>query len=307
MADKPATSGSKVEIILHLGAHKTATTYIQRSLSLSAAALAEKGVFIVPTVDFRRTIDQVRTQSDFLNRFARIRKWRVSRVYQNYLRQAEAGRSGRLVISEEGLLGSINHLTNDGMFYEKISRNLKIPITGLKARPVTAILAIRSYDSFFTSAWGQTVKEFGYRQFDETQKSRLMGMKRGWFDVIGDILELLPLGSRLRVYRFEDFKNNENPAFSELVGAENTGCITRPKKNMLPGLSKQAIVRLDNLNLRGEPTTREVVLQISKRYPKAKGFATFSPWNEAEKKILVDRYEADTARIRAQWPDLMVG
>ena len=297
-----------MKIILHLGAHKTATTYIQNGLSVSADALNKHEVYIVPTIDFRNSIKKINKNSHPINRFALVRSWRASQLYQDYLRQAKKASCSRMVISEEGFLGSIHQLTNEGRFYqhEKLKRNLIPCVSHLKGHPITAMLAVRSYDSFFTSAWCQTVKEQGYRTFDEALKKQLMLLKRGWFDVISDILNILPESSQLRVWRLEDFKKDENSVFSELVGSGNVGHMTLPKKNMLPGLSKQAVTQLENLQLRGEPSPRPVVLEMVKKYSKFKGFDDFSPWDEVEKGVLVERYAADIARIRAQWPDIMI-
>jgi hypothetical protein len=298
-----------MEIVLHVGAHKTASTHLQWRLELSAKPLRQNGVFIVCNSELRKKLEQVKKKSSFLkflNRIRPVRLWRSAAIYRRYLREAEAADCDRLVISEEMLLGSIESLMEDGLFYGMIHKRLKPVFNGLKGHPVTMMLALRSYDSFLSSAWCEYVRQHGYRRIDDEQKTRLLALQRGWLDVIEDIIRILPSGSQLRVWRYEDFCNNDSDVLACLVGSGNVEYLSPLKWHASPRLTHGAITRLDELFQKGKPTGPEDVKRVGKRFCKKKGFKPYSPWTDEESAILDKRYDEDIARIRGCWPGIMI-
>jgi hypothetical protein len=294
------------QIVLHLGAHKTATTYLQSRLGRSAELLRENGVCYVRVGELREAVLSVRDRTSLPNRIAAVRNWRTAGVYRRYLREAEDAECRRLVISEENLLGSLAVLVKTGFFYHAIQKRLEPVFKGLNGRPVTALLAVRSYDTFMASVWSQLIRNEGYCKIDEEIKARLLAVPRGWVEVIQDIISALPAGSQLRLWRYEDFIKDDTEVISALVGAENCNHVAQIAQHMLPRLSVRAMKRLDELSRNGMPTGPENVKRVGKRFSKEKGFKPYSPWTDEQIGILSKRYEEDIARIRSRWPGMMM-
>ena len=83
---------SRPVVALHVGAHKTATTYIQSRLLNSQDVLNSAGISIVPTGQFRKRITSQVLNSDF----APVQLSRLLEEYAGYK---------RVIISDENLLG----------------------------------------------------------------------------------------------------------------------------------------------------------------------------------------------------------
>lgn len=302
MTQPSSPAARKNEIVLHLGAHKTATTYLQSRLAGSADTLREQGVYFIRTGELRKKLLHVR-RPDFLpNKIPMVRSWRTAGVYREYMRDAANWESQRVVVSEENLLGSLAQLVKTGLFCHNIQQRLHPVLQGMNRQPVTALLAVRSYDSFFASACSQVIRNEGYRKIDETTKERLLSVSRGWVEVIEEVIRALPTGSQLRIWRFEDFIQSDVAVIAALVGEENTHHVAPFDAQLVPRLSIRCMKRLEELHVIGQPTGPDVVKRMAKKFSKENGFKPYSPWLDKEKNILAKRYDEDVARIRERWP-----
>ena len=299
-------SKSQIEVVLHLGVHKTATTYLQTRLARSVVPLLERKVLFVPRGDLRDTIYRVRNERSLLNFFPVTRDWRMAGIFRKNLEEAERAGCRRLIISEENILGGIHHMVQSGLPYPDLDKKLPPVFKGLDGHPVTVLLAVRSYDSWMSGMWSQFIRQNGYHKMDEQAKARLLAIPRGWVDVIDDVIRLLPRGSKLRVWCYEDFIKMHDEIISLFVGSENVSCVDLIDRNPLQSLTVQAMKRLENLEARGMPTGPADVKRVGKKFSKSKGFESYTPWTEEERAFLVTRYEKDMATIRERWPELII-
>jgi hypothetical protein len=297
---------SRMEIILHVGAHKTATTYLQARLTRSVSSLTAKKVLFVPLLDLRKKIDCVRNDISSLNILFGVRDWRIAGVYHKFLMAAEVAGCNRLVISEENLLGNINRVVQTGILYPSLKKRLTPVFKGLNGNPVTVLLSVRSYDSLLAGMWSQIIRKMGYCKMDEQLKARLLSESRGWVDVIDEIIHILPPGSQLRVWRYEDFSKLENEIVALFVGETNLNSVETVNHTFLPSLSTGAIEHLDNLHAQGMPTGPTDVKRVANNFSRNNGFKPYLPWTNEEKAFLVTKYEQDIASIRERWPELMI-
>ena len=299
-------SKSRTEIVIHFGAHKTATTYFQARLARSVGPLLEGGVCFVPVSELRKKIIQVRNPSSLLNMIPGVRDWRTAEIFRKYLQKAEKSNCDRLVFSEENLLGSLKKIVLSGRLYASVDARFDRVFKGLERRPVTALLAVRSYDTFMSAVWSQLIRQEGYQKMDEQSKARLLTVPRGWVEVVDDIIRSLPPGSKLRIWCYEDLMKLQNEIMSLFVGVKNVDSVELVHESLLPSLTIQAMKRLENLHAQGKPTRPEDVKRVGKKFSKDKGFKTYSLWTEEERSLLVSRYEKDIAHIRKRWPDLIL-
>lgn len=289
-----------------MGAHKTATTYLQARFARSVSPLLEKSVFFVPMVELRKKIVHVRNINNPLNILPGVRNWRTAQIYRKYLQEAEIAKCKRLVFSEENLLGSLTHVAQLGHLYPTVNERLSPVFKGLNGSPVTALLAVRSYDSFLAAIWSQFIRKKGYHKLDEQTKARLLTTSRGWVEVIDDIIRILPAGSQLRVWRYEEFSKLQKEIICLFVGEANVGHVEEINENLLPSLTEQAMKQLETLDSKGMPTGRADVKRVGKKYSKNKGFKTYSPWTDEERAVLAKRYDDDIAQIQKRWPNLII-
>lgn len=305
LRSKEDPSKSRTEIVIHLGAHKTATTYLQARLARSVGSLLEKGVYFVPVPELRKKVIHVRDASP-VNMIPGVREWRTADIFRKYLQEAEISKCERLIFSEENLLGSLKQFISTGLLYHSVGSRFGRVFKGIDERPVTALLAVRSYDTFMSAVWSQLIRQNGYQNMDEQTKARLLTVSRGWVEVVDDIIRSLPPGSELRIWRYEDLIELQNEIMSLFVGVNNVDSVELVHESLLPSLTIQAMKRLENLHDQGKPTEPEDVKRVGKKFSKDKGFKTYSLWTDEERSLLVSKYEKDIAHIRKRWPEVIL-
>lgn len=189
-----------MEISLHLGAHRTATTSFQAYLNANKDVMAEAGLAIwTPhrTRDgfFAGLVGPTTTLPHALPRT-------IGRISIELQLLERAGRQ-ELLISEENLIGaSRNNLREKRLYTGLIPRLSRIhAVMGGRVRRIG--LAIRSYDSYWASVLGFAVMN-GHRFPAPADCDHLVTQPRRWRDVISDVAEVFP-HAELLVWRFEDY------------------------------------------------------------------------------------------------------
>jgi len=211
---------------------------------------------------------------------------------------AERDGARRLILSEEQFLGSLRDLIAGGTLYGDVIGRLAPLIMALDGRPVTVMLALRALPDFLVSAYGQVLRGWRYLPFDARMRARLLGLSRGWADVVEDIAEILPAGSAIRLWRYEDFGRIEDEVIAGLVG-DWAGAHVRPFSGRpLPGPSGQAIETLEKLAMRRPPDPGTVRL-VLERVSRTGGAEPFDPWSAEERAMLQARHHAELLRIAA--------
>lgn len=206
-----------MEICLHLGAHRTGTTSLQRYMKLNQTALSDDGV---ATWGPRRTraglMDGLLQNPDRLSarqmKLAR-RAMGLMRIEQKRLRQKGYG---HLVISEENLIGTMNVNLSSLRLYPQAYPRLSRAAPAFKGQKLRVGLAIRSYDAHWTSQMAFRIKA-GDRLPDIEALDRIATQPRRWRHVIDDIARSLP-GAEIIVWPFEGWVGQPEQMLSSLLG-----------------------------------------------------------------------------------------
>jgi len=247
-------------IRFHIGAHKTATTHLQMTLARCRLA---PGTRYVPLKRLRRLLTSpVRKNRPFL-------PWH--RWY-----------GGTWLFSDENILGNSSN----------VQRMYRSPAASLKYFAdceLELFMAIRSYDTFLPSAWGERLWRHRFEPFEPVIPTRR------WSDVIADLQSALP-GVPIHVWRYEDYRSHAESIIRFYAGdavqsfAPELG--DRPKS----GFSASAVAELNRFD--GHYPGRRRIRQIRQRYPVGEAHPRFDPWSDDQKAVLQVMYAEDVAVLK---------
>ena len=283
-----------MQISLHLGAHRTGSTYIQHQLMNHAREFEANAVRVISLDRMRATI----TKEIALPWYGYLKPGILrKRKISEYLKKEAKDPLRRLVISDENLLGAISGIFSNRDFYPGVSSRLRCLADALTGYEVDVFIAIRSYDWFFSSAYAHAVKSRKLPDF-ESLKPRLLGFQRGWVDVAADLKILFP-ESNLSIWTHENFRNHEWMIFNKLLGYEwqSQNLANHWWANSSP--SQKAIEEIMVRRRAKGDLTKSEVDSILKKYPKCEDNAGFHPWSPDEKLIFQNRYQQDIRSMDA--------
>ena len=293
-----------MEIVLHLGAHKTASTYLQSLLETNIVPLERHCVGFANPKKLRPMFALAPRRNFSTPRAARneARAWALRQVIDT----AHDLQRKRLIISEEQLIGSLRPLFSGKGLYRDIARELRGVVTALQGQPVKVMMALRSYDTFLTSAYGQVLTGWKYIRFTQELREHLLRENRGWPEIVTEIMQVLPKGSTLSLWEYEHFGQEEPNVLRNLVGdaaAEELGPLnTKPRV----GPSGDGIAALDKKAASGGAPDVEEIRRTLREFGKDKGFPGYCPWSASEKAMFEDRYKRDIELIRCLWPEALL-
>lgn len=290
-----------MKVVLHIGAHKTATTYIQRRLAANEHILLPRGIAFVAPSEYRPALLRARSDALFLKDLRLAREHRQRKVLTGLLKAAEATNKRRFVLSEENLLGTPERILSGDWFYDRAGHNLRHVLQVCERRPVRVLFAIRNYADFFPSAYAEALKLNSFVPFDEKLRQFYLGMDRGWPDILAEIGTTLPPGSDLRIWQYEGMRRYEPGIMAAFTGTPTANELEALEDRPQQGGTKRAIAHLHRLSERGVRVTRHRARRVLRASPKKLGHAAFDPWTNTERAFLTDRYNRDVARIAATW------
>ncbi len=171
--------------ILHIGAHRTGTTSLQRFLHENTGTLNSNEIeFLCPP--------ESRTNS-------------IPQAVALTLERRSPSPTGKLVISEENLLGTMEHNIQTGTLYPNAKSNLERLSTIFQ--PDVVMLSIRELGDFWTSAILFSLSRSDMPFPSKTKLGALCQASRTWTDVIDDITAVFPK-AKLVVREFDHLKDN---------------------------------------------------------------------------------------------------
>lgn len=286
-----------MQLFLHVGAHKTATTHLQSRLTEARPRLWPRRIACICPQQTRAGQVQLSTLTQFPGRFPKIEaSWRKR------LDLIEAQGVTRCVISEENFTGEIHrHLLvgRDGAAYPQAVARLEALLHILGRKPDQIFLGVREPASFITSAFGMWMRA-GQGVLIDHFLGGADPCQIRWAD-LGRRLRALPGRPELTVWRFEDYPRIRNSVIEAMVGAEAAPLVgTSPRK--LVGWSQAAYDSfIDSVhNADGSVPLRalaDAALRAYPRGPERPGFQVLAPDVLAR---CAAGYDADVAELTAQ-------
>ncbi|WP_417720964.1 hypothetical protein [Salipiger sp.] len=201
-----------MDVILHLGAHRTGSTSFQTYLRGADAQLAGQGIgFWGPWRTrnglFHGLMDPPPRPGEAKRAPGRVR-----------LAAAASDRRGmaQLVVSDENMLGSPRACLRARKLYPDAGKRIARVREGF-GRIDLALLQIRSPENWWSSAMSHLLLR-GAPMPDAAALAQIAGCARGWRDVISDIACALP-DTRLVVTPFERFATRPDRLLQCMTGA----------------------------------------------------------------------------------------
>lgn len=281
---------------IHIGAHKTATTHLQETLTVVRPALAARGLDYIPNPLVREALLARKIwQRRPLARLPLVGPRHMREAIEAVVAPLRLGPE-TVVLSEENILGVPEQILRQPFYPQAAQSIARLASLAGRARLVM-FLSIRGYDTLLPSAYAESLK-FRPPRPGGFVGARLAARPPSWHDLVSQIHRAAP-GVPLRIWRQEDYRENAAAIMSEVCGLElgplpdisdpswtrsPTVEGIRAAEALDPGLSMQA--------------RRERVGEI---YATAEG-ERFRPFDEAERATLRARYEADLARIERDFP-----
>ncbi|MEM8751670.1 MAG: hypothetical protein AAGF90_01705 [Pseudomonadota bacterium] len=280
---------------LHLGAHKTATTYLQALLALNRDALAAQGaVYLGPELLRGVGAGAVRFQDGGVPGKL-LRRPRAARALARLIAaEAPAGGASRAIVSEENLLGSCGRIMRSGRLYTGIDRMLGAFGRMVDGPETVALFAIRGYADFFASAHSQLARHKRPAPLDPIPRDALLSLRRRWPQVARDLRRIMPR-SRLIVWRYEDFRALEAAVIEALTGLD-PATLRRPSGHRHPSLSANALEAvMAEEATRGAALSPGEVRALGEKTPGPR----YDPWTAEERARFAAAYAEDWEAIRA--------
>lgn len=254
----------------HLGVHKTATTHIQRVLKSQREELLAKGIDYTPLEELRSLTEPI-----FWKRAFRKRRFR----------RATRSDAPVVLLSEENWLGPIED-TCICPVYPNLERRLKT----ISRTNAIAFLSVRNPADFAASAYSEALRHAADKVSLERTREAFLSAKDVWLGLVERIRDFFP---DLRVWRYEDYRGNEEAYISMLAGTRVTvPLIADPAETTR--LPARTIARFEALR------------EARARFPKAQtlpstNIATrFEMFSEQERTRLTRLYEHELGLLKGK-------
>lgn len=278
-------------VVLHLGAHKTATTNLQRLFFKNRQLLeSDLGFGYVPMfrlrADVTTRLDRADSQPQRSQMVEALRGYGVG--------LASDGR--RVLLSDENLIGDCAEIMRSGKLYPRMLTRLRRLRELLGQEPREIWFAVRAYDHFLASAYVEAnrhAKEF--LSWDATA-ARVDLSRRRWPQVLADVRTVFP-GARVRVWAFEQFVADDRSVMGHLIG-EGAARLAYIKEAVRASSSADAIRVAELLSQTlGPAAAASVFAELDALLPKSATRLGFSPWSDDEKAAFRRLYEADLQQL----------
>ncbi|MEM6896431.1 MAG: hypothetical protein AAF576_03580 [Pseudomonadota bacterium] len=201
-----------MRLVLHIGAHRTGSTLVERMLSSLATARPDLGLTVWKPKYLRaipgfKHIPNVVARAKRGDDAAELRCATLRFDLAERMEAAAAQGTKVLVLSEENMSGGMKPNLRDGQFYAGVRARLESYAHVLGRAPDRVALGIREYGAVWNSAYGYLQR--GYNDLPPADKAGrgLLEARRGWPALASAAGQVWPTAEIL-VWRQEDLAEN---------------------------------------------------------------------------------------------------
>lgn len=206
-----------MDVTLHLGAHRTGTTTLQRYLEKNRDNLKEIGTeFWGPKQTRSGLFTGLEKKLDGLTELEIFRGERACDLIRLELDRLEMKGAKSLIVSEENMIGSMWGNLSNGRLYPEAQGRLQRFFNGFGGRCERVAISIRSYEEYWASALTFLIERG--RMIPTKQKiDSLVTQPRRWRDLITEVAGVFP-SAELVVWPFEAMTGQVNEQLALLNG-----------------------------------------------------------------------------------------
>ncbi|NCC60772.1 MAG: hypothetical protein EOM12_07480 [Verrucomicrobiae bacterium] len=285
------------KLVLHLGAHKTGSTFIQNTMKENSSLLNSCGVKYFggedARINFTRNIVYpvvgLRESSFSENELEAQCRLLLSEKLEKY---------NSMFLSNENVLGFCDLIKSSGYIYPKSDQILRFLSKLTDSWDVKLVFLIRNYAEFIESTYVQKIKE-GFTYDFEDYQSECSLIKVSWVPIVKRMREIFG-GNNVHVIKYEDFKQQQGDYLAEvmeILGCNGSFLNFDLEKNVNPSYSKVAIelARKANEVLKGDDL-RDYRGFLTRRFP-VKKYGRPNLFNDKQKAMYSSKYEDDCAEL----------
>lgn len=206
-----------MDIILHVGAHRTATTSFQHTLRANAPALARHNVTFWGPQQTRTSVfpGLFRTVGIRPSRHSAARA--TGRLQMRSAQLAQRG-TAQLLVSDENMIGTCAQNLRTGLLYPAIGERMARVAAGFDGAITRVVLTIRAPDLWWGSAAAMTVAR-GHPVPTPAKCRAITQSARTWRDVITDLACAVP-GAEICVMPFEQMAGHAKGVLRTALGRD---------------------------------------------------------------------------------------
>jgi len=276
-------------VSLHIGAHKTATTHLQRTLQRNSEVLSQAGVTFLGPKYLRDPEHRLVDMFGLDGRGALIDGGEQVRML--------ADGAPRLILSEENLLGLSMSDQRPGVLYPRAAVRIGRLLEHMSPKSATLFLSVREPAAWLTSLYSQKIKGGKIQSFEEFCKG-FPPSDIAWSHLLRRFTALNN-HQCITVWRYEDYQTLFPQAVHALTGADLSAAlkpIGRRVNTSLSGAAINQMLEWHQTKRSGHPErwSKEAasLFPLSDRYP------AFDPWDAITKDESRRAYDADWLAIQ---------
>ncbi len=208
--------GIGMDVILHIGAHRTATTALQKTMGANGPDMGKQGlVYWGPKATRAGLFEGLIGRPDKLP--TDIKKAASVRVSRRMRKAAHQG-AQTLFVSDENMLGSMQAALSGRGLYADAGARVATVARAFVGSNVTLALAIRSLDAWWTSV--HAYREARGGEVPSGEDLAALALQAGsWRDVITDLSEAVP-AARIMVWSHEVMADMPQAVIDRLTGIQ---------------------------------------------------------------------------------------
>ena len=258
-----------IKIIIHAGAHKTASTHLQNRVLENENLVVKSGCSYLGPEKIR---DQFGTLWRALGRSD------TPDEQERKLAALAAGQP-RLVISEENIIGGFKDLMNGpnrAILYPKAVERLARLAQLVAPNPLHIAMAVREPSSYYVSVYNQLLLSGRFQTWERFSKG-LDPTAVKWSDILRPIAEI-PGVAVVSIWRYEDYHRLLPQILNTLLGQPRPDIPLHMEKRMHEGLSERAVQACCTWHAAGYGGRLGAVARED--FPVSDAYPKFSPWPE---------------------------
>lgn len=274
------------QIALHIGAHKTATTHLQRSLSEQSEVLRDVGVRFFGPPFFRN-------ETSIKERFGLRGDVTAEQAKATFAEMSGAAK--RVIISEENFIGTMHNRFAQMAFplYPQGADRISALADRIAPDGVDVFLGLRNPAHYISSCYGQALMG-GHKVVLEDVKTHNTISAIDWADLVARIKAARGVRS-LTVWRYEDYRALFTQITDRLVGTQ--AGLSPLEDRVHPGLSQDAVARI--LMRYADGKGRKAAVRARDKFPVGPDYAPFDAFDQWEHSAAQAQYDAQLTKIDA--------